>query len=48
MIVISSLLVWVHGNCDGPGHHGSIFEPQQYLAETVFSALLMFQSVSQQ
>jgi len=48
MIVISPLLVWVHGNVDGPGHHGNTFEPQQYLAEIVFSALPISQSVSQQ
>ena len=48
MIVVSPLLVWVHRNVGGPDRHENTFEPQQYLAEIVFFALPISQSVSQQ
>ena len=48
IIVISPLLVWVHGNVGGPDCHGNSFEPQQYVAEIFFFALPISQSVSQQ
>ena len=48
MIVISPLLVWVHENVGGPDCHENSFERQQYVAEIVFFALPISQSVSQQ